>query len=75
VVQILRHAGCGMAKLAGAALDYYPEGELIWLEVDTTIRQQTNGQKSLKRFLPPLSWWREGPPKVVPYTLTMWCVR
>src|SRR5207237_3821318 len=31
-------------------LDYYPEGELIWLEVDTLIRQQTHGQKSLDDF-------------------------
>src|SRR5207249_6309454 len=31
-------------------LDYYPEGELIWLDVDTLIRQQTHGQKSLDDF-------------------------
>jgi len=31
-------------------LDYYPEGELIWLEVDTTIRQQSHGEKSLNDF-------------------------
>ena len=31
-----------MAELA-ARLDYYPEGELIWLEVDTIIRQQSSG--------------------------------
>jgi predicted metalloprotease with PDZ domain len=31
-------------------LDYYDEGELIWLEADTTIRQITNGQKSLDDF-------------------------
>src|SRR5260370_25025232 len=27
--------------------DYYPEGFLIWLEVDTLIRQQTHSQQSL----------------------------
>src|SRR5713226_2595615 len=30
--------------------DYYPEGFLIWLEIDTMIRQQTKGQKSLNDF-------------------------
>src|SRR5947207_3886759 len=30
--------------------DYYPEGFLIWLEIDTLIRRQTNGQKSLNDF-------------------------
>jgi predicted metalloprotease with PDZ domain len=31
-------------------LDYYDEGELIWLEVDTTIRRLTHGQKSIDDF-------------------------
>lgn len=31
-------------------LDYYDEGELIWLEADMTIRQLTNGQKSFDDF-------------------------
>lgn len=31
-------------------LDYYDEGELIWLEADMTIRQLTSGQKSLDDF-------------------------
>jgi len=31
-------------------LDYYEEGELIWLEADMTIRHLTNGQKSLDDF-------------------------
>ena len=30
--------------------DYYPEGELIWLDVDTTIRNLTHNQKSLNDF-------------------------
>jgi predicted metalloprotease with PDZ domain len=30
--------------------DYYDEGLLIWLDVDTTIRQLTNGQKSMNDF-------------------------
>ena len=31
--------------------DFYTEGELIWLDADTIIRQQTGGAKSLDDFL------------------------
>jgi len=31
-------------------VDYYPEGTLIWLEVDATIRQLSKGAKSLDDF-------------------------
>ena len=31
-------------------VDYYDEGELLWLEVDLTIRAKTNGKKSLNDF-------------------------
>jgi predicted metalloprotease with PDZ domain len=30
--------------------DYYTEGELVWLDADTLIRQKTNNQKSLDDF-------------------------
>ena len=30
--------------------DYYSEGQLIWLDVDTTIREKTGGRKSLDDF-------------------------
>lgn len=49
-------------------LDYYPEGELIWLEVDSIIRQQTHGQRSLDDFCRRFHGGESGPPKVVPYT-------
>lgn len=49
-------------------LDYYPEGELIWLEVDGIIRQQTRGQRSLNDFCRRFHGGESGPPKVVPYT-------
>jgi predicted metalloprotease with PDZ domain len=49
-------------------LDYYPEGELIWLEVDSMIRQQTQGQRSLNDFCRRFYGGESGPPKVVPYT-------
>lgn len=31
--------------------DYYPEGDLVWLEVNATIRRLTHGKKSLRSFL------------------------
>ncbi|GBR00898.1 peptidase M61 [Acetobacter oeni] len=30
--------------------DYYSEGQLIWLDADTLIREKTGGQKSLNNF-------------------------
>jgi predicted metalloprotease with PDZ domain len=50
------------------SLDYYPEGELIWLEIDSIIRQQTHGQRSLNDFCRRFHGGESGPPKVVPYT-------
>jgi predicted metalloprotease with PDZ domain len=47
--------------------DYYPEGYLIWLEVDTLIRQKTNGQKSLNDFCRSFYGGQSGPPTVAPY--------
>ena len=32
--------------------DYYDEGDLLWLEVNTIINRVTNGQKIDRRFLP-----------------------
>jgi len=49
--------------------DYYPEGELVWLDADTTIRQLTHGQKSLNDFAVKfLAVGGNTPPTVVPYT-------
>jgi predicted metalloprotease with PDZ domain len=47
--------------------DYYPEGYLLWLEVDSLIRQKTNGQKSLNDFCHLFHGGQSGPPVVVPY--------
>jgi predicted metalloprotease with PDZ domain len=33
------------------ANDFYTEGELLWLDVDTIIRQQSHGTKSIDTFL------------------------
>jgi predicted metalloprotease with PDZ domain len=48
--------------------DYYAEGELIWLDADTTIRQLTHDRKSLNDFCVKfLSVGGNTPPKVLPY--------
>lgn len=49
-------------------VDFYPEGELIWLEADTIIRRQSHGQHSLDDFCKEFYGAPSGPPKVVPYT-------
>jgi predicted metalloprotease with PDZ domain len=66
-VQTLRMMG-GQWQNWRRGLDYYPEGELIWLEVDATIRQQTHGERSLNDFCKRFHGGENGPPKVVPYT-------
>jgi predicted metalloprotease with PDZ domain len=48
-------------------VDYYYEGDLVWLEADTLIRKQTGGKKSLDDFLHEFHGGQSGP-KVVPYT-------
>jgi len=47
--------------------DYYPEGYLLWLEVDSLVRRQSNGQKTLNDFCRIFYGGQSGPPKVVPY--------
>jgi predicted metalloprotease with PDZ domain len=65
-VQILFAAPPQWANWRRSA-DYYPEGYLIWLEVDAIIRRQTNGQKSLNDFCRNFYGGQSGPPSVVPY--------
>ncbi len=51
------------------SVDYYPEGELVWLDVDTTIRKLTNDKKSLNDFCAAFhGLGGNTAPKVVPYT-------
>ncbi len=50
--------------------DYYPEGSLLWLDVDTTIRKLTQSKKSLRDFLQ--MFFKKGGtgiPHVEPYSL------
>lgn len=50
------------------SVDYYPEGTLIWLEIDAMIRQQSNGAKTLDDFCRLFHGGASGPPAVKPYT-------
>lgn len=67
-VQILRMLTAPEWQNWRRGLDYYPEGEMIWLEVDSMIRQQTHGQRSLNDFCRRFHGGESGPPKVVAYT-------
>jgi len=49
--------------------DFYEEGSLLWLEVDTLIRAKTSGNKSLDDFCRAFEGGESGPPTMIPYTL------
>jgi predicted metalloprotease with PDZ domain len=50
------------------SVDYYDEGTLIWLEVDTKIRQLTNNQRSLDDFCRDFHGGSSGTVEVKPYS-------
>lgn len=51
------------------SVDYYPEGELLWLDVDTQIRKLSNGKHTLDEFAARfLGQGGNTPPEVVPYS-------
>jgi predicted metalloprotease with PDZ domain len=62
-----------LARPEGASsrrsVDFYPEGDLIWLEADVLIRQQTQGRRSLDDFCKRFCGGESSPPKVFPYGL------
>ncbi len=49
-------------------VDFYPEGELLWLEADALIRSATGGAKSLDDFCRLFYGGTSGPPQMVPFT-------
>lgn len=53
-------------EIRRTAGDFYTEGELLWLDVDTLIREKTRGEKSLDTFLHLYA----GPPDTGPITKT-----
>ena len=49
------------------SVDYYPEGELLWLDADTTIREKSGGKKSLDDFTRAFYGMDDGSFAVKPY--------
>ncbi len=49
-------------------VDFYPEGDLVWLEADVLIRQKTGGKRSLDDFCRAFHGGKSGPPEVKTYT-------
>ncbi|MEP7009430.1 MAG: M61 family peptidase [Acidobacteriota bacterium] len=49
-------------------VDFYDEGWLLWLEVDTLIREKTHGARTLDDFCHLFHGGTSGSPKVVTYT-------
>jgi len=49
--------------------DFYDEGWLIWLDVDTEIRQLTRGERAIDDFCHRFHGGASGSPAVSPYTL------
>lgn len=54
-------------SLRRTAGDFYTEGELVWLDADTIIREQTHGAESLDDYTKIFAGGTSGP-KVVTYT-------
>jgi predicted metalloprotease with PDZ domain len=50
-------------------VDFYFEGTLLWLEVDTRIRESTKGAHSLDDFCKRFHGGKSGGPELRPYTL------
>ena len=61
----------GSPQAGGAwrrSVDFYPEGTLLWLDVDMTIRGLTGGKKSLDDFCRAFYGGTSGHPELKPYT-------
>ncbi|HEX8161942.1 MAG TPA: hypothetical protein VF538_08725 [Pyrinomonadaceae bacterium] len=66
--QLLYNASAQWASYR-RGVDFYDEGELIWLDADTLIRQQTGGRKSLDDFCKLFHGAPSTAPTVKPYTM------
>jgi predicted metalloprotease with PDZ domain len=65
--QLLYSASSAWAALR-RGVDFYDEGELVWLEADVIIRQKTNGTRSLDDFCKRFHGGQNTPPMVKTYT-------
>ncbi|HEY4380543.1 MAG TPA: M61 family peptidase [Acidobacteriaceae bacterium] len=68
MAQVLYESGGGWDNWR-RKVDFYDESELIWLDVDTTLRKMSDGKKSLNDFAAAFEGLGGNTaPKVVPYT-------
>ena len=65
--QVLYNSG-GSGTAWRRAVDFYPEGSLIWLDVDMTIRSLTGGKRSLDDFCRAFYGGTSGHPELKTYT-------
>lgn len=56
------------SSLRRSAGDFYTEGELLWLDVDTIVRERTHGAKTFDDFLHAYAGPPDSGPMVVTYT-------
>ena len=67
MAQVLYSVGSGYDNWR-LSTDFYDQGELVWLDVDTKIRELTKGKKSLNDFVAAFHGLNGStPPMVVPY--------
>ena len=66
--QLLYDAGHGWSNWR-RGVDFYDEGALVWLDVDTTIRLRTKNQRSLDHFCRRFFSGSRNDPPVKPYTI------
>ncbi|MBI1757408.1 MAG: M61 family metallopeptidase [Fimbriimonas ginsengisoli] len=64
----LSYSARGPWRTARRTADYYTEADVIWLEVDAIIREQSGGKKSLDDFCHLFHGGTSGPPEVKPYS-------
>jgi predicted metalloprotease with PDZ domain len=65
--QVLYNAGRDYENYR-RGVDFYPEGTLLWLEIDAIIRQQSKGAKSLDDFCRAFHGGADSGPAIKPYT-------
>ena len=65
--QVLYGTG-GAGESWRRGVDFYPEGSLLWLDVDMTIRSLTGGKRSLDDFCRAFYGGTSGHPEMHPYT-------
>lgn len=55
--------------MARRGTDFYDEGWMLWLDVDTRIREMSKGKKSLDDFCRTFHGGKSGPPELKTYTI------